>query len=111
MVPSKISKTITMVGGSNETFDELERGITESAKFSMDFDADSGLSTTVTITMQVKYGTSWKTLTDSNGDDVTGTVAPSGSLSFPAVDVPPGAQVRPIFETDATGDITVISWA
>ena len=99
-----------MVGGGDETFDELERGISELAQISLEFVAGT-LSATTTITLQVKYGSSWITLVDSAGDDRTDTIATDGTLAFSNVDVQAGAQIRPIFETDATGPITVTTWA
>ena len=110
MVPSKFTNAITLVGGGDETFDELERGISELAQISLEFVAGT-LSATTTITLQVKYGSTWITLNSSAGDPRTGTVASDGTLAFSNVDVQAGAQVRPIFETDATGPITVITWA
>lgn len=111
MTPSKISKTITMAGGGNETFADLKRGISDNGSIGIKF-VDSSILATVTINMEISYdGSDWATLVDADGDNVTGTLASSGELTFSLVDIPPGAQVRPKFVTDTTGDIVVTSWA
>ena len=111
MIPNKITNTVTLTAGGNKTFSELTRGITSLGTIGLEFVGDSGLSTTVTVLMQIRYGTEWVTLVDSAGSDVTGTVAASGTLVFSNVNVPAGADIRPLFVTNATGDIDVTSWA
>lgn len=106
---NKRTEEITMAGGGSETFSVLTRpsnGQNQGWQF-VD-DADSGVSTTVTINLEISYDESnWVTLVDSGGDDVTGTLASAGAAVFSLSDLPMGAYIRPKFVTDATGTIAV----
>ena len=113
VAPSKKVSTVVITAGGNKTFATLTRD-SKTGYMGWQFvdDEDSGVSTTVTINLEVTYdGETWETLTDGNGDDVTGTIASAGSLSFSLSDVPLGAMVRPKFVTDATGTVIVSTWS
>lgn len=111
--PSKKVSTVVIAAGGNKTFATLTRD-SKTGYMGWQFvdDEDSGVSTTVTVNLEVTYdGETWATLVDSSSEDVTGTLASAGSLSFSLSDIPLGAMVRPKFVTNATGTVIVSTWS
>ena len=108
---NKITKSVTLTAGGNKTFSSLTRPATgQNQGWQFTDDADSGVSTTVTINLEISYDEeTWTTLVDGAGDDVTGTLASAGTAVFSLSDVPMGAYIRPKFVTDATGTIAVVT--
>jgi hypothetical protein len=106
---NKITKSVTLTAGGNKTFSSLTRPATgQNQGWQFTDDEDSGVSTTVTINLEISYDEeTWTTLVDGAGDDVTGTLASAGTAVFSLSDVPMGAYIRPKFVTDATGTIVV----
>jgi hypothetical protein len=111
MVANKIEQEVTLAAGGNKTFNSLTRPSNGGMMgWQIVDDADSGVSTTVTINLEISYDeTNWVTLVDSGGEDVTADLASAGSVAFSLSDVPQGAYIRPKFVTSATGTVNVIT--
>ena len=108
---NKITKSVTLTAGGNKTFSTLTRPATgQNQGWQFVDDEDSGVNTTVTISLEISYDEeTWTTLVDGGGEDVTGTLAADGTLVFSLSDIPMGAYIRPKFVTDATGTIVVVT--
>ncbi len=109
--PNLQTNTVTITAGGDKTFADLVRSIPESGTIGYQF-VDVDLALDMEISIQISYdGTNWAIISDAVKDPVTATLlkglTPKDTLIFSLSDIPLGAQIRPLFVTNTTGDIVV----
>ena len=101
------TESVTLAGGGNETDSDLTVTVGANNTVLYQF-VDVSLAADCTISMEESgNGTNWVTMINLSGNEVLGVLEQSGTLIFNLVDLATGTHVRPKFETNTTGGITV----